>query len=963
MPARPQKPAFVGRTDELALFERAFADGETGVPSILLVGGVAGIGKSTLIAEAAGRAGVDLYVGRCVPIGGDVIPLAPLADLLRQLRRTSPDLLTESERVAPLARWLDPGHDPPAGEDRGPGSLFAPILDVIGRLGADGVVAVGIEDLHWADANTWDLFEFLARNLLDASVVLIGTYRETEVGAHPSQRRRLAELTRLPAVHRIHLSGLDHDDVTARVTALLGTTPPHALIEEILGRGQGNPFFTEELVAAHVAGEAIPAVLSDLISADIAGLDERAHQVVGAMAVAGRETTHQLMMAVVDLDEEAIEPAVRAAMDAQLVVVDADSDAYRFRHALIGEVVYADLLPSQRTRLHRRVAEALQQQSTAQLGRADRAGELAFHLDRAGDHEGAFVALLAAADAAATIAPGTAFAHLERAFDLWDDAGDAAARYDRGERLWQAAELASATAGNQRAVEVAREAFQLGPPPQGEAFGHERLGRYLWASGDLEGSRTEFEQAAALLGDDTDPRAAGVFAGLGQAELMAGRYELAEQWCARVFDLVENPDADPLAWGMARRTVGLARSHLGNTAEGVELCREALAVAPTAQARALAMIYFCAALLDAGRNLEAVNAALDEVAEGHLAGLDYSFGGYLDAQAAEGLTRLGRWSEAETTLARHMTYQTLPVGILRVARAGAMLAARRGDTETATRLLADAARPTDGFHQTFLDAAVADVHLALGNWAEAHEAAERGWETHPRVAILWSARFAMFSVAAAVEQALDALASGQPVDVDATVSHLQRRIADVGADTNDGADLAADIAAHLAHATASLARLAAPDPDAWAEAAQRWRDVGDEWSVAVATLREADAAASVGDTARAAEALQVGYRMAVELGAAGLAAQAEAISRRTRLSVEAPARVAMDDRSIERLGLTAREAEVLALVATGQTNRQIGKELFVSEKTASVHVSNILRKLGVTSRVDAAAVAQRIGMA
>ena len=103
--------------------------------------------------------------------------------------------------------------------------------------------------------------------------------------------------------------------------------------------------------------------------------------------------------------------------------------------------------------------------------------------------------------------------------------------------------------------------------------------------------------------------------------------------------------------------------------------------------------------------------------------------------------------------------------------------------------------------------------------------------------------------------------------------------------------------------------------------------------------------------------------MAIELGASGLAAEAEAISRRTRLSVEAPTRVAIDDNSIERLGLTSREAEVLALVATGQTNRQIGEQLFVSEKTASVHVSNILRKLGVTSRVDAAAVAQRLGVA
>ena len=260
---------------------------------------------------------------------------------------------------------------------------------------------MGIEDLHWADTNTWDLFEYLARNLLDAPVVLIGTYRAAEVGSHPAQRRRLAELTRLPAVHRIHLSGLSHDDITARVTALLGATAPHDLVEEILARGQGNPFFTEELVAAHLAGETIPAVLSDLLSADIAALDEHARDVVDAMAVVGRDTTHDLLSGVAGLDDETIETAVRTAIDAQLIVVDAATDGYRFRHPLIGEVVYADLLPSRRARLHRQVADALQQQSAAQLSRADRAGELAFHLDRAGDHEAAFVALLAAADAAA----------------------------------------------------------------------------------------------------------------------------------------------------------------------------------------------------------------------------------------------------------------------------------------------------------------------------------------------------------------------------------------------------------------------------------------------------------------------------------------------------------------------------------------------------------------------------------
>ena len=120
------------------------------------------------------------------------------------------------------------------------------------------------------------------------------------------------------------------------------------------------------------------------------------------------------------------------------------------------------------------------------LGRADRASELAVHLDRAGDQPAAFTALLAAADASETVAPGAALRHLERAFELWDAAGDAAATERRGDRLWQAAELASGTASNERAAALARDAFGYGPPPRGMAWGHERLGRFLWASGTSE---------------------------------------------------------------------------------------------------------------------------------------------------------------------------------------------------------------------------------------------------------------------------------------------------------------------------------------------------------------------------------------------------------------------------------------------------------------------------------------------
>ncbi|MBI4935383.1 MAG: AAA family ATPase [Actinobacteria bacterium] len=964
MPARPPDPDFVGRLTELATFDRAISDARSGLPSVLLVSGDAGIGKTTIVSESAARAGVPLYLGRSTHIGGDTIPLAPLADLLRQVRRSSPDLLADTPALSLLHDWIAPRSAIHTPDESSHGGLFVAVLELLGHLAADAPIVVGFEDLHWADAVTWDLVDYLARNLIDERVVLVGTYRANEVAAQPRQRGRLAELSRLPAAHRIHLDGLDRDEVAQRVAMLLGAAPPSGLVDEVVERGRGNPFFTGELVAAHLSGETIPLVLSDLISAEIADLDDTARLVLGAVAALGRETNHDLLVPIVGLEAHEVEAALRTVIDARLLVIN--GDAYRFRHPLLGEVVYADLLPPQRTRLHRSIATTLAQQPTDALRRADRAGELAFHLDRAGDIDGAFTALLAAADAAETIAPAAAFSHLERAFELWDAAGDSAAAASRAHRLWQAADLATSTVGNVRAVDLARAAFEQGPPPLGAAWGHERLGRFLWASGRLQESAVEFAQAVSTLGDGSDPTAAPVSAGLAQAEVLAGRDSVAVQWCEKVFDLVHVPAENPVAWSMARRALGIVRSNQGDPAAAVELCRAAMAAAPNAQARGLAGLYLCVALGDAGEYVAELATAQDAVAEGHLAGLDRGNGCYFDSLAADALVRLGRWSEVSGLLARHPLPDTLPVGRLQLARVKAVLAARQGDRDEALAQLALAHElPIDGWHAVLRDAATADVHLTLGNWDEAMRVGELGWDAASATSsVLWAARFAMFATVAEVERTLDQRARREPIDVDATVARLQARLdraRDLAREVPGGPQR--DTAAHLAHAAASLTRLGHSDADAWAEAAARWSELGDRWATAIALVREAEAAATAGAADRAAAALRQGHTIAAELGAEPLLSEIDAVSSRTRISVDAPTRVTLDETSAERLGLTPREAEVLALLAAGRTNRQIGEELYVSDKTASVHVSNILRKLGVNTRVDAAAVAQRLGIA
>lgn len=909
------------------------------------------------------RAGVDVYLGRPTHIGGGIIPLAPLADLVRQVRRSAPNLLSGSPDLAPLRQWLSPGTAAVERPGVPYGGVFPAVLELVTCLADDEAVVVGFEDLHWADTVTWDLFEYLARNLIDERVVLVGTYRSNEVGVHPEQRRRLAELSRLPGTQRIQLTGLPRDDIAARITALLGSPAPQALIDQIAARGQGNPFFTRELVAAHLAGETIPIVLSDLISADIAGLDNEAHQVLAAVAALGRETNHQLLTALVELTGSAAEAALRTVIAAHLLVVS--NDAYRFRHPLLSEVVYADLLPPQRARLHHRIAEALRRQEPDVLTRPDRAGELAIHLDRSGDAPAAFVALLAAADATETVAPAAALGHLERAFELWDAAGEASATADRGERLWQAADLATNTVGNQRAVELARAAFELGPPRLGVAWGHERLGRYLWFGGAIEESRIEFARAADSLSGDEGPEAGAVFAGLGQAALISGDYGAADDWCEKVFDLVPQAGINQSAWVRARRVRGIVRSYQGDPDGAVEICREAVAAATDAQARALATVYLCLSLIDAARYQEAVNTALDAVAEGRLTGLDQGFGCYLDSLAAEALVRLGHWPDAAAILSRQPVPGTFPVGLLRLALTRAMLAGRSGQSDLALEQLAEAAaQPVDGWHQSVLDATAAGVHLALGNWDDAALAAERGWQASQATSMLWAVRFAALSVAAAVEQTLDAIARRQPLDLSHTISRLQQR-----SDTahslarRSPAGESRDIASHLSVTTANLTRLTGPDPAVWADAVARATDLGDPWLTAVALVREAEAAAVGGSADRAATALRQAHSIAADLGAVPLQGEIDSVSRRTRISLEAPARLTLDESTTHSLGLTPREAEILALVASGRTNRQIGEELFVSDKTASVHVSNILRKLGVKSRVDAAAVAQRLGIA
>ena len=671
----------------------------------------------------------------------------------------------------------------------------------------------------------------------------------------------------MSGVERVTLDGLDRNAVAVQAAAVLGFPPPPSFVDELVRRGEGNPLFTEQLVAAHLAGDAVPALLSELIEAEIASLDPAGRQVLAALAAVGRDTDPELLAAVVELDEPAIEAAVRAAVDARLLVVDSATDAYRVRHPLIGEVAYNTALPTERRRVHRAVATALQAEPRFGLTSTDGAGELAFHLDRGGDEAAAFEALFAAADSAELIAPATCLAHLERIFQLWDRYAGPEHQPQLVPRLWQAADLASATGDNERAVALARRALDLGDPPEGRAWTCERLARFLWSSGLIEESADMYEQAALLLDNASEQDAAGAsltYGGLAQAELMFCRFGRAEHWARRA---LSTADADDVASrSAALRVLGVVEVLEGDLDVGLEHSRAAVDASLAPHRWALANAMLAMILFEVGRTEDALGVAQDGATLSQRAGFETSFGTFHAGVAARCLVRLGRWAEADLVLDGASSLESTPIGAIQLDAAAAPLAARRGQLDAAVDLAARLRRhPADPFSGAIIDAAIIAVHLAAKQWDTAVDIASSALSPKPDTVPRLVASCTAGLVIGTVEAALDELARHQAVDVDAILLDLGHRIEVARADPSSGSPAAA---ADLALAEAMITRLRGSDAAAFALAAVAAERIGDVWLAAFARLHEAEASARTGSAAQAAAALRAAYDTATALGAA-----------------------------------------------------------------------------------------------
>ena len=483
----------------------------------VLVVGEAGIGKSRLVSEFAGRArerGTLVLVGECVDLAEAELPYAPIVGALRAVvrERSEPDLAklfgasrSELARLLPELGAPGPGVQGSVGQTR----LFELLLGVLSRLGQERPVALVIEDVHWADSASLDLLAFLVRNQRSERLATVITFRSGELSPEHPVRARVAELEHGGRAQRIELDPLSPEHVSEQVLDITGTPPTAELSHALHDRAGGNPFFVEELLAAG-DGDELPDSLRDALLVRLRRLSEPAREIVGVAAVAGRTIDHRLLRALVVMEDAELIGALREAIAQQVLISDGLS--YAFRHALLREAVYADLVAGQRTPLHAALAETLSVEPTLAGARPRWPPRSPIIGPRPGEIEAALAASVrAGAEAERMYAILEARRQYERVLELWDRVAEPEriTGLPRSALLARAADATWLAGDETGAVALAREALehpQLQHDDAGAAQVEERLASYLWTAGDSDGALQAARRAVARL-DGREPSA------------------------------------------------------------------------------------------------------------------------------------------------------------------------------------------------------------------------------------------------------------------------------------------------------------------------------------------------------------------------------------------------------------------------------------------------------------------------
>jgi DNA-binding CsgD family transcriptional regulator len=928
----------VGRTGTLAEVQSDLRNVGPGGTAAVFVTGESGVGKSRLLRETAAAmrgSGFAVLSGTCLDIG-DASPLHPVLQALR--------------------RFDHNGHSATAADDAG--ALLDRVSRDLREIAGDRRLLLVLDDLQWADRSTRQLLLYLLAGLGDVKLSILAAVRaEALHGAHPL-RRVLAELRRLRSVRVVDLSPLDPDQTHELVTAIAGDTEPEDA-ERVYKRSGGNPFVVEELARDLRDGRVeLSDTLREIFLSRVDELPPNAHAVVHAVAAGVEPVEHSVLARVVPLPEDQLIEAIRAAVAHRFVA--SAPEGYRLRHRLVTEILAAEVLPAESAALHRRYAESM----ALHPGAPDHA-RLAHHWRQAGEPARALPSVVAAARSAEKLYGFTeAHRYWSVALELTTD--DAP---ERTELLAHAAESAHRCGEHLRAL-ARLEELAGRPDAPSTCDLHLRRARYLAAAGRSATAEDEYQRA--LDHPDCSPRQrVSAAAHLAELLLHLGRYADAN---VRARDALEMAEVNGSTVDLVRASaaLGFSAAFREDPDVGLAVIRHAVEIAErSGHPDDLGVAYLHLAELLAG--------PLNNVEEGVLVarrgaerlaqlGVGRTYQTRLLAIAANGLFRVGQWSEADAVLEAAMRHRPSGADAVELLLARCRLWVGFGDVEAAHRDLdAIATVLAGGGARHVLPMLTLRAGLAMwqGRHAVARAAVQRGLtETRSDDLVLLGV-LAWHGLRAEAE----AHAAGDPVDPGAIrrlKTVVDRVVRSVG---NAATPVRAVVDGYLDLCAAELTRLEDRyDPEPWARAAAAWDRRQQPYPAAYARLRQAEAALQRKTRKAAAVAiLREAYATALSLGARPFAAEIAGVAQRFRVALPENAQTAQkpgalalapaaSDSCDELNALTTREREVLAAVAEGLTNREIGERLFISERTVGVHVGHIFDKLQVRTRVQASRV-------
>ncbi|EWT02482.1 LuxR family transcriptional regulator [Intrasporangium oryzae NRRL B-24470] len=977
--------ALIGRGDDLArLSDATGLDERRG--GVVVLSGDAGIGKTRLLSQletdAADR-GWLTAMGHCVGQAGSALAYLPFVELLGNLDSARPETVERVLATHPSLGHLLPGRRDAAQSQAapgGPGSTAEPgqvaesVHALLSELGAEEPTLVMVEDVHWADHSSRDLLTLLMTRGFTTPVALVVTYRSDDLHRRHPLHETLAVWARIAGVEHIELAPLPPEAVRELVAGLEGAPTDVVTAGEIARRAEGNPFFAEELVASAAAGQMLTGGLSRVLRSRVEQLDETAQQVVRIIALSGRQIGHDLLARVSGLPDDVLDRAVAEAVE-HYVIEACWPPSYTFRHALLGETVADMLLPGERLRLHRAYAAVL-----AERPDLAPASELARHSAAVGDLPTAVAASRAAAEAALAVGgPQDALQHLERALS-WLDEDDT----ERDEVTLRASVAAMVAGEPVRAVDLLRDRLDHPGSKQRPEARADLLAALVVRARSIDlpiDPLALTREAVGLIDEDVagEVRVRVLVAHL-QALVDAGQFVEAALVGNEVALLAER-----LGMGgslVEVRTIFARVVEAQEDLDSVERhLRSIVADLPVDDPLLLRAQHQLASIIHRRGDLPASFASYDAGAEvARRLHREWAPWGQ-ESRLLAGMTayELGDWDGAVRRLDLGGRPAPQPG---RSLFTGALLSIRAGRGEEVDPAVFEEIRewwPVDGMCVVLSVMSGVDILGQAGDFEglieltnAATRALDRIWGEYHAVVRL--AALVSGQTASAVAH-VDAAMRDRLIALSDELTVRARRIGTVGPvvegaskpmfERPPGEDLSEtsrETWAWLSRVEAEALRLrwrsGSGEPpttgemvDAWQRSVAAFERYGHVFETARSQARLAAALHAHGDEAGSRAAADAAREVAERLGAKPLLAELATLRQSG-----SPGGGTGDS------SLTPREVEVLALLARGLSNGQIGKQLYISTKTVSVHVSNLLAKLGAAGRTEAAAIARDRGL-